>query len=138
MPEVLDALCDAFNARDFERLTGLVLESGSAQISGFAPEFGRDAITDRETGSLFHTVFSPLSHAVLPELLLGNRDNPRGELRVVHGEPVMVIWYDHDDGPVVRGVVRILYHFFSPDVLGEVCSELGVPWRTNGYRYPGG
>ena len=59
----------------------------------------------------------------------------------------MVIWYDHDDGPVVRdvvrfrieegGVARILYHFFSPDVLGEVCSELSVPWRTNGYRYPG-
>jgi len=64
---------------------------------------------------------------------------------IVHGEPTMLIWYDHDDGPVVRDLVRfrvedgsvahIRYSFFSPDLLEEVCTELGVPWRTNGYRY---
>ena len=145
MPEILDAFCDAFNARDFERLTGLVLENGSAEISGMAGEFGRDAMVDSETGSLYHTLFSSLSHAVDPELLKGNRDEPRGELRVIHGEPVMLIWYAHDDGPVVRDVVRfriqdgavahILYHFFSPDVLADICAPLDLPWRSNGYRY---
>ncbi|MGH0032855.1 MAG: RNA polymerase sigma factor [Myxococcota bacterium] len=145
VPEVLDAFCDAFNARDVERLTALVLENGSAAISGMAGEFGRDAMLDPKTGSLHHTLFSSLDHAVYPELLEGNRDAPRGELRVVHGEPVMLIWYDHDAGPVVRDVVRfrvedgrvahILYHFFSPEVLADVSEELGLPWRSNGYRY---
>jgi RNA polymerase sigma-70 factor, ECF subfamily len=33
-------------------------------------------------------------------------------------------------------VVSIRYHFFSPDVLADVlCEELGMPWRSNGYRY---
>jgi RNA polymerase sigma-70 factor, ECF subfamily len=54
-------------------------------------------------------------------------------------------WYDHQGGPKVRDVVRfdfdrdriarIRYHFFSPDVLAEVCAELEVPWQSNGYRY---
>ncbi len=57
----------------------------------------------------------------------------------------MLIYYDHDDGPVVRDVVRfqiddgavahILYHFFSPEVLADICTELDLPWRSNGYRY---
>jgi RNA polymerase sigma-70 factor (ECF subfamily) len=32
-------------------------------------------------------------------------------------------------------IVRIRYRFFSPEVLAEVCGELEVPWRSNGYRY---
>jgi RNA polymerase sigma-70 factor (ECF subfamily) len=32
-------------------------------------------------------------------------------------------------------VAHIHYHFFSPDVLADVCGELGLPWRSNGYRY---
>ncbi len=26
-------------------------------------------------------------------------------------------------------------YFFPPDVIAEICRELGVPFRTNGYRY---
>lgn len=26
-------------------------------------------------------------------------------------------------------------YFFTPDVIAEVCSELGVPFRSNGYRH---
>ncbi|HEY4883290.1 MAG TPA: hypothetical protein VII08_06605 [Myxococcales bacterium] len=26
-------------------------------------------------------------------------------------------------------------YFFTPDVIAEICGELGVPFRTNGYRY---
>ncbi len=25
--------------------------------------------------------------------------------------------------------------FFTPDVIAEICAELGLPYRTNGYRY---
>jgi hypothetical protein len=67
------------------------------------------------------------------------------ERREYRDESVLVCWYDHDDGPVVRDILRvrtegdrvvsIRYHFFSPDVLADVCGELGVPWRSNGYRY---
>lgn len=145
IPEVLDAFCDAFNARDVERLTRLVLDNASAGISGMAAEFSRDAMLDEESGSLFHTLFSPLDHAVNEKLLAGNRDAPRAEMRVIHGEPVMLIWYEHHDGAVVRDLVRfriedggvadIYYHFFSPEVLQDVCEELGLPWRSNGYRY---
>ncbi len=32
-------------------------------------------------------------------------------------------------------IARIRNYFFAPDVLGEVCKELDVPYRTNGCRY---
>ena len=49
------------------------------------------------------------------------------------------------DGLAVRSVARIVAdsdgiasvrnYFFTPDVIAEVCAELAVPWRVNGYRY---
>jgi RNA polymerase sigma-70 factor (ECF subfamily) len=44
----------------------------------------------------------------------------------------------------VRGVARVeadqrihrlQNYFFTPDVIAEVCRELEVPFRVNGYRY---
>ena len=32
-------------------------------------------------------------------------------------------------------VARLYNYFFNPDFIGEVCRELGVPWRSNGYRW---
>jgi len=26
-------------------------------------------------------------------------------------------------------------YFFTPDVIAELCRELGLPYRVNGYRY---
>jgi RNA polymerase sigma-70 factor (ECF subfamily) len=26
-------------------------------------------------------------------------------------------------------------YFFTPDVIAEICTEIGVPYHTNGYRY---
>jgi hypothetical protein len=39
------------------------------------------------------------------------------------------------DGPRLRHLARIRNYFFTPDVLAEICRELAVPFRTNGYRY---
>lgn len=58
---------------------------------------------------------------------------------------VLVFWCEHDDGPRGRSVMELVTeassivelrnYFFSPDVISEVCSELGLPFRVNGYRY---
>ena len=32
-------------------------------------------------------------------------------------------------------VARVRNYVFSPDVIAEICAELGVPYRVNGYRY---
>ena len=145
-PIVLDAFCEAFNARDIDRLVGLMLETSTAEIVGIAVEYGPDKMRRTDTGSLYHSLFSPLSHAVSPEWLAGDRGaTPRAERLAYRSEPLVVHWYGHDAGPVVRDVVRfetaegrvarIRDHFFSPDVLADVCGELGLPFRTNGYRY---
>ena len=145
-PAVLDAFVEAFNARDLARLTALLLDTTTAEVVGIATEYGLEKMKRTDTGSLHHSLFSALSHAVQPEFLAGDRGGtPRVEVRDYHGELVLIYWYDHDDGPVVRDaarietsgdrIARIWYHFFNPDVLAEVCGELGLPWRSNGYRY---
>jgi RNA polymerase sigma-70 factor (ECF subfamily) len=52
--------------------------------------------------------------------------------------------YSHEDGEAVRGLTRVetagdrltrlRNYFYTPDVLAEVCRELDVPVRLNGYR----
>ena len=54
-------------------------------------------------------------------------------------------WYAHHDGEAVRAITRVVpegdrlaslrNYFFNPDFVAEVCDELGVPWRSNGYRW---
>jgi RNA polymerase sigma-70 factor, ECF subfamily len=143
---VLDAFVEAFNARDIQRLTELMLDSTVAEIAVISTEYGPEKMKQSDTGSLHHTLFSPLTHAVQAAFLNGYKGGtPRAELRTYREEPVMLCWYDHDDGPKVRDTVRlelrenrvanIRYYFFSPDALAEVCRELGVPWQSNGYRY---
>jgi RNA polymerase sigma-70 factor, ECF subfamily len=143
---VLDAFCDAFNARDIDRLVALMLDTATAEIVGIATEYGPQKMRQTDTGSLYHSLFSPIAHAVAPEFRAGDRGGtPRAERRAYRDEPIIVHWYEDEAGPVVRDVVRIdadgdriariRYHFFSPDVLADVCGELALPWRSNGYRY---
>lgn len=47
---VLDAFCDAFNARDLPRLTSLLLETSTVEIVGLVTEYGPDAATDPKRG----------------------------------------------------------------------------------------
>jgi len=58
---------------------------------------------------------------------------------------VLLHWYAHADGDFVRALTRVRLeegrvaqlsnYFFTPDLLAEVCGELGVPCRVNGHRF---
>jgi RNA polymerase sigma-70 factor (ECF subfamily) len=148
-PGVLDAFCEAFNARDLEALTGLLLDGATVEIVGVVTEYGREAPKDPYTGSFAGTI-SPITHdergGVAPELLEGYLGtSPRCEVRAYRDTRVLLFWYDHGSGPAVRSlmtvqsegdrVALVRNYFFSPDVIAEVCTELGVPYRVNGYRY---
>jgi RNA polymerase sigma-70 factor (ECF subfamily) len=147
-PAVLNAFCDAFNARDLDRLTGLLLDTASAEIVGINTEYGPEAA---KKGS-FWGALQPLTWndqlncGIEPHLLQGYRPSPpRAELRGHRGEWIVLFWYSQDDGEAVRDVARAEIagdrlsrwrnYFFTPDVIAEVSGELGVPFRTNGYRY---
>src|SRR6185503_2833927 len=54
-----------------------------------------------------------------------------------------VSWYAHPDGEAVRAITRIdsdgplvarlRNYFYTPDVIAEICGELALPFRSNGY-----
>ncbi|WP_438015123.1 RNA polymerase sigma factor [Sorangium sp. So ce315] len=148
-PGVLDAFCAAFNARDLPALTSLLLDSSITEIVGVVTEYGREPPADPRTGSFVGTL-TPITTTdaggVDARHLVGYLGGaPRCEVREHRGEPVLLFWFDHDTGPAVRTVwtietdgaqiTHIRNYFFTPDVIAEVCRELGVPFRTNGYRY---
>lgn len=146
---VLDAFVAAFNAGDIQGLTALLLDTSVVEIVGVVTEYGPEPPADSYTGSFAGTI-APISYdergGVPPELLEGYLSgSPRCEVRDYHGTPIVLFWWDHEDGPAVRTfmlvetdgdrVARVRNYFFTPDVIAEVCRELGVPYRTNGYRY---
>jgi RNA polymerase sigma-70 factor (ECF subfamily) len=147
-PAVLDAFCNAFNARDIDRLAALMLDTATAEIVGINTEYGPEAA---KKGS-FWGAFQPLGWndqlncGIEPHLLKGYRPAPpRAEVRRHRGESIVLFWYPQDSGEAVRDVGRVetegdrlsrwRNYFFTPDVIAEICGELGVPFRTNGYRY---
>ncbi|HEV7764129.1 MAG TPA: RNA polymerase sigma factor [Thermoanaerobaculia bacterium] len=150
-PNVLNAFCDAFNARDLDRMTALLLETATVKMVGLVTEYGRDAPRDPETGSFYGMLYSDLSSddprgGVARELRRGVLPtSPRLEMREHRDEPILLFWYAHEDGDAVRAVARVETdgdalagvhnYFFNPDVIAEVCGELDVPYRVNGYRY---
>jgi RNA polymerase sigma-70 factor, ECF subfamily len=54
-------------------------------------------------------------------------------------------WYAHQDGEAVRAITRLepdgdrvahlRNYFFNPEFIAEVCGELALSVRVNGYRY---
>jgi RNA polymerase sigma-70 factor (ECF subfamily) len=145
----LDTFAAAFNAGDLEGLTRVLLDTASVEIVGVVTEYGRDAAKDPRSGSLAGTL-SPITFdergGVPPDLLVGYRGGPpRCVVHVYRGEHILVFLYDHDEGAIVRTVMRvdvlddaivgIRNYFFTPDVIAEVAGELGLAHRTNGYRY---
>lgn len=148
---VLDAFCDAFNARDLDRLTALLLDTATVEIVGLVTEYGPDAPRDPETGSFHGMMYSDLTAddprgGIEPHLRQGVLPvPPRVEARLHRDEPILLFWYAHEQGEAVRAVARVetdgerlarvRNYFFTPDVIAEVCRELAVPYHANGYRY---
>jgi RNA polymerase sigma-70 factor (ECF subfamily) len=146
---VLDAFCAAFNARDVDRLTSLLLDSASVEIVGASDDYGSHAA---RSGMLHGMLFGSEglakagprgdSEACFSGLL---PSSPRCELRLHRGETLMLLWYAHEDGEAVRAINRVVTqddlitrlqnYFFTPEFIADVCGELAVPFRLNGYRY---
>jgi RNA polymerase sigma-70 factor (ECF subfamily) len=73
--------------------------------------------------------------------------SPRCELRAHRGELLLLLWYAHSDAEAVRAIcrvelageriARIQNYFYSPEFIADVCGELNVPFRINGYRHCG-
>jgi RNA polymerase sigma-70 factor (ECF subfamily) len=130
-PAVLDAFCDAFNARDLDRLTALLLDTTTMEYPGFKIEHGPAAV---RAGSLQGTLFG------CPE---GDHEPPaapRCELRTHRGEAIFLWWSGDEVHAIVRVEVdgeRIAWlgnYYHAPEVITEVCRELDIPFRTHGYR----
>ncbi len=97
VPAVLDAFCEAFNARDLERLTALLLDDATLEYPGFKLERGAARI---RAGTFQGTLFGcpDETHAVAPA--------SRCELRVHRGEGLFLWWWGDEVHTVVRSVVR--------------------------------
>jgi RNA polymerase sigma-70 factor (ECF subfamily) len=131
-PAVLDAFCDAFNARDIERLTALLLDSSVVELPGLVIQYGPAAA---KAGIFKGTLFGcpDEAHERLP--------NVRSEVRAYRGESILLWWVDDAVHSVARievdndRIARITSYYHAPEVLQEVCRELGAEAHTHGYRY---
>lgn len=126
-----------------------MLDGAAVEIVGLVTEYGREAPQDPFTGS-FVGGMGPITNddrgGVPPELLEGYLGTPpRCEVRPYRDGRILVFFYDHATGALVRGVMTVetegdairhaRSYFFSPDVIAEVAAELALPFRVNGYRY---
>lgn len=146
VPPILHEFVDAFNARDLDRLTGLLVESVSLEFPGLFTEVGAETA---RRGSLRGILFgNPAAGetGITQNYRAGLQASaPKLELRVHRGEPLLLAWFAHDEGDAVRAITRVtlvdslisrmLTYIHQPDVLAEVCAELDVPFRSNGYRF---
>jgi RNA polymerase sigma-70 factor (ECF subfamily) len=150
VPAALDAFCAAFNGGDLDRLTSLLLDSAVVEVAGATTMYGPEAA--RRTvlfGMLFGTrlLADPAARIGID---LRFREgtlpaSPRVELRWHRDRWILVHWYQHVDGEAVRAfssvefdgdrVAYLVNHFYDPDLLAELGAELGVPVRSNGYRW---
>jgi RNA polymerase sigma-70 factor (ECF subfamily) len=149
-PAVLDAFCQAFNAGDVERLTALLLDTSTVEVVGATTQYGPEAA--RETvlwGMLFgasRMATADVNGGMDARFMQGIVDaSPRVEVRAHRGSWVLIHWYTHRDGDAVRALTRLgldgdrvahlRNYFFNPDLIAEVCGELGLPSRSNGYSW---
>ncbi len=138
---VLDELCSAFNARDLDRVTALLLETAVVEYPGVVVEYGREAA---RAGTLHGALFGCDDPAILAAAPAGHRllmtTPPRCEVRVHRGEPVMLCWWEEHVRAIVRveldgdRISRMRTFMHSPELLVEVGAELGVFVVTTGYR----
>lgn len=150
-PAVLDAFCRAFNAGDIDGLTALLLDVASVEVVGATTQYGPEAA--RRT-VLFGMLFGVkrMAEAATDSGLEGRffegvlPTAPRVSVHAYRGGHVLLHWYAHRDGTeAVRAltrvepdgdrVARLQNYFYNPELVAEVCAELGVPSRSNGRRW---
>lgn len=151
-PAVLDAFVRAFNAGDLDRLTALLLEEASIEVVGATTEYGPEAA--RRTvlwGMLFgvQIMAHPETHGGIDVAAFEGvlERAPRVEAHAHRDGWVLVHFYAHSDGvEAVRALTRIeeaegdrvgrlRNYFYNPELIAEVCAELGLSARTNGRRW---
>ena len=148
IPAVLDAFCSAFNAQDLGTLTRLLLDTASVDVVGTHTDYGPESAAKN---ALFGMLFGAERMAVAggglePRFIQGVLPRaPRCEVRVHRGEPLLLLWYSHADGEYVRAFNRVELdgeriaslknYFYSPEATAELCRELDVPCRSNGYKH---
>lgn len=149
VPAALDAFCAAFNARDLGQVTALLLETASVEVVGVTLE---DGVT--QGSRVLHGMMFGAARLAKADTLGGIEarfvqgalpSSPRCEAREHRGEWLLLLHYAHVDGEAVRAfnrvtlegdhIARLRNYFFTPDSIAEVCRELHVPARVNGYKY---
>lgn len=146
----VDAFCAAFNARDVAGLTALLLDTATVEVVGATASYGADETRAQMLrGMLFGSerlAAAATAGGIDARFVCGARPTPpRAEARLHRGEAIVVLWYAHDDGEHVRAINRVVddggriatlwNYFFTPDLIAEVCAELGLSHRPNGYRW---
>ncbi len=132
-PKVLDDFCAAFNAGDLERLTALLLDDAIVELPGVMIERGAAAA---RAGTFRGT----LQGCAENDAKIGLNGAPRCETRNYRGEPILIWFWGDTVRTVLRvdtradRIARITNYFHSPELLQEICAELALPVRTNGYR----
>ncbi len=143
-PAALDAFVRAFEQRDLAAVTALLLDTSSVEVVGVTTEYGKQG--NIAWGMMFGSERLAEGVGVESRFVRGALASPpRREIRIHRGEPIVLAWYAHADGEYVRAIdrveldgdhiARLRNYFFTPDVLAEVCAELGVPFRSNGYLF---
>lgn len=147
---VVDAFCTAFNAHDVERLTALLLDTATVEVVGASASYGSDETRGQMLrGMLFGSqrlANAATEGGIVARFVCGALPTPpRAEVRIYRGEAIAVLWYAHQDGEHVRAINRIeadgdciasmRNYFFTPDMNAEICAELGISQRSNGYRW---
>src|SRR5690606_3924640 len=100
VPEVVTAFCEAFNARDIPRITALLHDHASVEAVGATVEGTREATILR--GMLFggkRMARAAEVGGMEARFSAGLHPPPaRLELVACRGEPLLLSWYQHDDG----------------------------------------
>ncbi len=143
-PQVISDFCDAFNARDLDRVLSLLLDTTDIELSGTFVGGGLE-LAKRSFGGLLFATPMAMNAGIRAEYR-GNiqAEPPRFTLHMHRGAPLVLTVWKHDDGDHVRGVslfetaddhiTGIKTYMHSPELIAEVCTELGLTFRTNGYR----
>lgn len=147
---VVDAFCAAFNAHDVERLTALLLDTATVEVVGATASYRADETRQQMLlGMLFGSqrlANAATQGGIEARFVCGALPTPpRAETRIYRGEAMALLWYAHHDGEHVRAINRIeadgdriaslQNYFFTPDMIAEVCADLGISHRPNGYRW---